>query len=662
MIDRLSDGLGDLPADVVGGNPHYLKIGIDDIAQETTDLDRVLAASLSDKCEGKTTLIFNSEYRTSAQGPKKEPADIQKQKDEVIQSARWMNMQNESGLKVEQYLERFADEGVLSHAEASSILAERPLHGQLYLDRNATGKCVDIRHASQKSVARQALWVVMAPGCELCNSRYGFCPESGKKLIANVPATKEELREASRHLMESGRILSDARIADWDDLKRAMSPPKSEIGDRVYPHASPVVEAAPPKMDARAQDDILRKVGSQKEKDNATIGETINAREILPIARAIGELLLKGTDLEIVRKEVERKFPDKMRIKSAIDFLHRNASSELLLTHMAAVPALYGGNCEKCRQFLHENGIRVAAVLPINQCVDCQRRKNLTHSCSLIGARILEDGVRDADVNQAIDELRVEGRLSSRQAQELKDNRDAGKRLNEAVRLSYNGEKKNRITESASESGKPNALVLSAQNFAIRENAVLWAVGALAKTATVTQIRKELSKVRADADQIICDAMATTKTVHAESLDTCTTDHYAFSNSGVIRSVKCDSCPYADELQCRRHGLIFSQVSMGDLDNGETSEAKEVLDYFKDTAVVAEIDPNSTNKTIDIKFPNEGASMVVDLGPSNAITNYQQIYDLLPQDIEIGSKKGGVPPLEVQGLGAAEGFDLSGMF
>jgi hypothetical protein len=633
--DGLSNGIvGDLSEDILGSQSEYLKISNESITHETPDLDRVLE-SLSDRRDGQTTLIPNTEYRASSQDSQREAVDVQRQKREVIRSARWMHMQNEPDEKVKRYLEKFSDEGLLSHAEVEAIKSETPFHGQLYLDRNTASKCVDVRHASRKSAARQALWVIMAPGCELCKTVHGFCPESGKKLVADIPATKQELREACRHLMECGRILSDAKINDWGDLKKAMSPPEpSEMWGRVYPHASPVVEKSLPKMDARAQDEILKKAESQRVKNDAIVREAINGPEIRRVARLIGELLLKGTDLDLVRKEVERKFPDAVLIKAAIEFLHRVASSELLLTRIVASPALYDGDCHKCRKFLHENSVKVAAVLPIKQCKDCLQKDNTTRSCSIIGARIMEDGPSEADVNQAIDELKVKGRLSLGQVRGLKTNTDPRKRLIEAVRLAYGGEGKTKSEELVSRPESKNSLTLTTESSADRENAVLWAVGALAEAATANQVKAALKKKQSDAEEVVNDALVAAKTFRADPLDACMDDKYS------------------------------SQDNMNQ-NNGETQEANAVREFFADSDLVVNVDADKTRKTIDIRFLNEGAEMTIDLGKNDslgAITNYEQLYDLLPQNVDIGPKKTGEPPLNVQGLGAAEGLDLSGIF
>jgi hypothetical protein len=502
----------------------------------------------------------------------------------------------------------------------------------------------------------------MASGCcEECQKLHGFCPESARKLISHIPATKSELDEAVRYLKERGRILSNLVINDWDDLRQAMLPQKTEIGERNYPYSPPVVEVSSPPADAKARDAILKMAACEKEKNDAAVGEVINRREILPIAQFIGELLLKnGSGINIINKEVEKRYPDKEQVKAAVQFLKTSVDPILLMTRLAIYPILFP-DCQKTRDFLRANSIKVANVFPMRACHDC--RNKINGVCSVIGIKVIENGISDEEANQAIDEMHTVGRLSSAQVRDLKGIPDHKKRLAEAVGVAFTqgGERTN--TKTSSECGSQNGLILSAENFANRQNAVLWAIDALSRTASVTQIRNELRKNRDDADRIVCDAMALLETVSADSLDACMDEKYLFaSNPRLIRGKKCRTCPHADDMQCRRHGLVFSQVRMEDQDNGETREAKEVLDYFKDTTVVADVDPNSANKSIEIKFPNEGASMVVDLGPSNAITNYQQIYDLLPQDIDIGSKKGGLPPLEVEGLGAAEGLDLSGIF
>jgi hypothetical protein len=304
------------------------------------------------------------------------------------------------------------------------------------------------------------------------------------------------------------------------------------------------------------------------------------------------------------------------------------------LTHIAALPALYDGDCQKCRQFLHEHGIKVAAVVPIKQCADCQQRNNVTRSCSLIGARIMEDGVSESDVNQAIDELKAKCRLSSGQVRELRTNTDAGKRLIQAVRLSYGAKGKTKPQESVSKSDSKDALTLATESFASRDDAVLWAVGAHSEAATANQVKDALRKKQINAEDVVNDALMAAKTVQADPLAAFMDDKYS------------------------------SQDNMNQ-NIGEIPEAKAVREFFADSDLVVNVYAEKTRKTIDIRFLNEGAEMTIDLGKndnSGMITNYEQLYEVLPKNVDIGPKKTGEAPLEVQGLGAAEGLDLSEIF
>jgi hypothetical protein len=558
-------------------------------------------------------------------------------------------MYNEPTLKVEQHLEGAINRGLLTPVEAAEILSERPLLGQLYLDRNVASKCSDIRKASQHPAARHTLWVVKGECCQVCEKN-GFCIEAGKKLIQNFRA-KSALMDACRHLMECGRIFPGEKIENWNDLRQAMLPSKTEIKERIYPYSPPIVEVPPLKVDAVAQDEILKQAGARKEKGNATILDAINAREILPIAQFIGELLLKnGSGINIIKSEVEKRFPDRERVKAAVEFLKINVDPVLLMTRLAIYPLLFQ-DCQKTKDFLRTNSIKVANVFPVRACQDC--RNKINGVCSLIGAKIVENGICDDEANQAIDELSTMGRLSSSQVRELKGIPDRMKRLVKAVGLAFSQGRKGINSKTTSTCGSPNGLIQSAGNFANRENSVLWAMDALAKTATVTQIRNKLN--RDDADQIVCDALASTSRVHADSLDTCLHDKYVFaSDARLVRADKCSACPHADQLQCRRHGLVFSLESVANETENVSPEAREVLSYFADSRMVADVDPDNTKKTIDIQFKNEGAEMTIDLGKqdtSGAITNYQQLYDFLGPNVEVGPKLGGVAPMEIQGLG-----------
>jgi hypothetical protein len=406
------------------------------------------------------------------------------------------------------------------------------------------------------------------------------------------------------------------------------------------------------KINAQAQDCFLKNAAFQKEKNDVAMKEAINMQNFFPIARYIAESLLKGTDFGIIKAEVEKKFPDKSQIKAAIDFLNRNANPELLVTNLTVAPALYD-SCEKCGQFLHNNGIKVATVCPIKKCATCFHRKNATGSCSLIGAPIMKDGVSNADVNQAIDELHVKGRLSSSQVRELKMKTDARERLNEAVRLSY--ETKNKAEKSA--------LTISFQNFATKENAILWVIDALSRAAAITQIKKLLRMKRHNADEIVNNAMAAVKTINADSLD-CVEEKYRFPSSPLlVRSEKCGGCNHAnDERLCRRHGLVFAQEYS--VNNGETPEAKEILNFYAGSEMIADVDQSPVRPGVDVQFWNPGWKMVVDVGSgdsSRAPDNYQEIFEYVEPIVEVDPVKASVLPLEIDGLGSGEGFDISGL-
>ena len=659
VIDSLGGGLGDLPEDVLGSQQRYLKIGGESIGYEAEELDQVLGQSWAERRAGQTALTPNNDL-PGVREQAREAVDPEKIKAEVVRQARWMIMLNEPTLKIEQHLERAMNDGLLTPVEAAEVRSEWPLLGRLYLDRTIASKCADIRKASQHRDARHALYLVMSGDCKECEKQYyGICPQSGRKLIAGVPAGKAELRESCRHLAERGRILSNANINDWNDLKLAMAPQKAEENSRIYPHASPVGPILSQRIDVQQQNTILNDAAIQKQQERDAVHQELDARTVVPVARKIAELLLTGTEWAVAREEVERLFPDNAVVKAAIAFLKRNSNPALLASHLAAFPSLYAGDCHECRDFLRTNCIKVACVFPTVACKDCKWRDNPTRSCSLIGASVLEKtGIGAEAVNHAIDEFRAKGRLVSSQAKGLKEIPDLLRRLSEAVRMAF----------ASTERIDPirvgrNALVGSADNFASKENLVIWAQDALSKAASVTEIKKELKRHRTDADQVACDALALTRTVHADSLDACLSEKYVFaSNAVLVPGEKCSACPHMDQLQCRRHGVAFSMENGPDETNSVSPEAREVLNYYADSHLVADVDPENTKKTIDIQFKNEGAQMTIDLGPSGAITNYQQLYDFLPQSIDISSKKGGAPPLEVQGLGAAEGFDLSGMF
>jgi hypothetical protein len=651
MIDSLSGGLGDLPADVIGSRQQaYLKFPNEtSIIQEETDLDRVLSGMSQTP---HMACIPNTEYRTRIQESPREPVDVQKQKAETVRAARWMIMHNEPTLKIEQQLEKAVNDGLLTPVEAAAVRSETLL-GRLYLDRNVASKCSDIRKASQHRDARHALYVVMsnAGDCKECEKQFnGICPESGRKLIAEVPAGKTELRESCRHMAERGRILSNANINDWNDLKLALAPQKAEENIRMYPHASPVGPILSQRIGAQQQNTILNEAAINKQQATDAVHQELDARTVVPVARKIAELLLKGTEWAVAREEVERIFPDKAVVDAAIAFLKKNSDPALLVSHLAAFPSLYG-DCQKCRDFLRTNSIRVANVFPTAACKDCKWRDNPTRSCSLIGARVLEKtGIGPEDVNQAIDEFRAEGRLASNQAKCLKEIPELRRRLSEAVRMAFTSTEKT----DPPRVGR-NAFIGSAANFASKENLVIWAQEALSRKASMAEIKKELKKHRTDAEQIACDALASMNTIHADSLDACLHDQYVFSsNARLVPANKCSTCPHADQMQCRRHGVAFSLGNGLNETDDVNLEAREILSYFADSNLVAEVDPDNTKKTIDIQFKNEGAEMTIDLGKndaSGAITNYQQLYDFLGPNVEVGPRMGGMAPMDIQGLG-----------
>jgi hypothetical protein len=267
----------------------------------------------------------------------------------------------------------------------------------------------------------------------------------------------------------------------------------------------------------------------------------------------------------------------------------------------------------------------------------------------------MKDRVSDAEVNQAIDELYVKGRLNSRQVRELKMKTDPRKRLHEAVRLSYHVERRNKVEKSA--------WILSAQNIATKYDAILWVIDALSRTAAITQIKKLLRIKYSDVDQIVNDAMAAMTTINADSLD-CVEEKYHFPSSPLlVRSEKCGSCPHAnDEQQCRRHRLVFAQEYS--VNSGETPEVKEILGYFEGSELIADVDPSPTKSSLDIQFWNPGWKLVVDAGSgdsSKALDNYQEIFEYVEPLVEVDAVKASVPPLEIEGLGSGEGFDISSL-
>ena len=280
---------------------------------------------------------------------------------------------------------------------------------------------------------------------------------------------------------------------------------------------------------------------------------------ILPIARFIGEGLLKARDSGVVRAETERKFPAES-IKVALEYLKAQADPLLLVTKMACFPAFYGGECEKCRDFLRENNIRVANVFPIEKCTDCKWRRNANRSCSLIGAKVLDGRALDMDdVNASIDELRVEGQLTASQVRDLTAIANPRERLGKAVRLSMD----DRGRKEASTCGtRENSLVLSTASFAGRENAVLWCRENLSNGATISQVRDAVARTRNDSDRIIEEALLGMETINASSIDRCLTENYTLKTGAVlVRSPKCNNCKNSDSTGCKKLGLIFSDAS-----------------------------------------------------------------------------------------------------
>jgi hypothetical protein len=246
----------------------------------------------------------------------------------------------------------------------------------------------------------------------------------------------------------------------------------------------------------------------------------------------------------------------------------------------------------------------------------------------------MEDGVSESDVNQAIDELKAKCRLNSGQVRELKMNTNAGKRLIEAVRLSYGAKGKTKPQESVSKSDSKKTSTLAIDSFASRDDAVLWAVGAHSEAATANQVKDALRKKQINAEDVVHDALEAAKTVQADPLAAFMDDKYS-SQDNMKRN------------------------------NGETPDVVAIREFYADSDIVVNLDEKKTRKTVDIRFLNEGAEMTIDLGKndsSDGITNYEQLYEALPKNVDIGPKKTGEPPLEVQGLGAAEGMDLSEIF
>ena len=658
MIDRLSSEIsGDLPEDLLGSQKGYLKLGAEDSVKfESTELDRVLG-SWTEAKEGKIALVPNKECWSQVQQQEPKTIDAQEQRKEIIRAARWMIMHHEPITKVVKYLQRNA--GVLSRADIAGILAERSALGEIYLDRNVTEKCLDVRKASQGSASRHAIFMVMAPCCAACKEKNGnVCPETGKRLIAGIPSTDKQLREATLHLMECGRIPSDVKISNWDDLKKAMAPHEVKTEVRMYPHASPVSSAPRLKINPDQQNAILREAAVRSKKTNEDVLNGIKAQAAIPIARRIAELLLTGTDWELARRLIDL-YPDKAAVRQALEFLKKHSDLALLATHLAAFPVLYEGNCESCKAFLKEKAIKIAGIVPIQACKDCRHRQNPARTCSLLGAKIFEKGIQAEEANRAIDELHMEGMLTIGQARDLRTILDPRKRLDAAVRLAFY--KPTRSAKRPERSHGPNALHLSAESFLNRANAVLWAAEALSRGATISQLEQRLEGKIKNAGYVISEAVSMTKTIHTDSLaassERCAEKSYIFApDARFILGSNCAGCSHSDALQCRRHGRFFVRQ---DLSKEETKEAKEILDFFSNSEIIVNVDPRSSKKSLDVSFENQGSEMIVEVGERQApINDFQKLFEEPEINVEPHPRTSCAAPLEIEGLGAGE-YDIS---
>ena len=656
MVEDLQGGMGTLPDDVLGSQQKFIKLKEEDIAQDNANMDSLME-SWAERNGGETCLVPNNEYIRGVS----EPQNTILGKEEIIKRARLMNMCNQPAMKVEQFLSEFIQQGKVSTEEALKIMRERPLHGQLYFDRHA-GSCNDLRTAAKNPQAKNAIWVIMAEDCAICKEKNGFCPSIGRLLIESAPESSggELLKEACKNLTAQGRIMSE--VNSWDDLRLALQPQDKEIIQRIYPHVAPSQKTSTSAIRALDKKAMLAEQAQKREENDNDVQRILLAREILPIVRFIGEDLLKGTDSGVVRAETERKFSAES-IEGALEYLKTQADPLLLVTHMACYPAFYEGECEKCRAFLRENDIHVANVFPIKKCTDCKWRMNANRSCSLIGAKVLDGRELDMDdVNASIDDLRVKGRLTASQVRDLKAMAGPRERLNKAVRLSMSGSGKKKDSIGAI---RENSLILSTASFAGRENAVLWCRENLSSGATISQVREAVARTRNDSDRIMEDALLGMETVRASSIDKCLTENYMFKTGAVlIKAEKCDkNCNNnVDAVGCKKCKLIFAGTSANYGDEIEESpEAREVRDFFADSAMDVQVRPPTEKSGLDIKIDNPGQGLVVDIHKNDeAIDNYEKLFEIAESVIEPDQQRTGAAPLDVTELGNS-GFDISAL-
>lgn len=651
MVENLQGGLGTLPDSLVGSSQKSMKLQDADIAHDNPSTD-TLMESWASRNGGEKCLLPNNEYLHGVPVPQNSGMEMEN-KAEIIRKARLMNMGNEPVTKVDQFLSEFIQKGVLSSEDCLKIFRERPLHGQIFFDRNV-GTCNDLRLASKNPQSKYAVWVVMADECKVCKQTHGFCPETGRRLVERQrsPETSGELlKETCKELLSRGRIM--AEVNSWEDLKRILLAQEKEMSQRSCTHAALISETSAPDITAHEKTKVLADAALRWKNDSDKVSQVVYAREVTPVARHIAELMLRKTDPAVLRREIERIYPDNDLVVAALAFIKDKTDPLLLTTRTAAFPILYD-TCELCRNFLHKQDIRVAYVHPIPKCSACHWRDNPQRLCSLIGASVLDHAIAMDVVDSAINELRADG-LTASQVRDLKAIANPRERLDKAVRMSMADSNKKKDSISAS---RQNSLVLSTASFAGRENAVQWCRENLSNGARISQVKEMVARTRNDPNRIVEDALLGMETIHASSIDRCMSDKYVFKPGAVIcKAEKCESCRNSDAIGCKKYGLIFSGASVAHQNTGETAEAEEIRNFFADSALVADVDPDSSRKIINIKFENEGAEMRVDLGPSGAITNYQQLYDFFPKDIDIGSKKAGLSPLDVQDLGQA--MDIS---
>ncbi len=659
----LGGGLGSLPNDLFGSDQKHLNFYVESVGHDTLDLDKFLEAMPDGKI-GKTGLIPNNEFLHGIRASEK-AVDKNDQKIEAIRIANWNNIMNEPVAKAKQHLENSVEKNFLTQTEASILLADRPFHGELYLDRNAVCKCSEVRKAAEKSAARHVLWIVSNSECELCKQKYGFCPETGKKLLANVPTTKTELKEAVKHLKERGKILSNSTINNWSDLRDAMSDKAKERESREYPHSVPVIKHKAESIDKQRIEVALKNTVMKNKKQSEDMQQEIADRKILPIARHLGELLLKGTGWAIARQEVNRLFPEKKLVQDAIAYIKKNADPALLVTHLAAFPSFYNGNCEMCRDFLRKNTLKVVTVFPITACADCHWRENALKTCSLIGAKIMENGVEMKDVDKAITELQVKGKLSSSQVKELNKITIPQKRLTEAVRLAYIDTKSDSKSLCEAAPVEQNAIVLSTANFALRENAVEWSREQLTAGATISQVKRSLACTINDAENVLQEAVQSLKSIHASSIDNCMAENkYVFCSGAImIKAKKCYNCKDCDTIGCKKHGLFFCDIPISDIKGSR--EATDILSYFEDSSLEIDVKPVLRENQLNFEIPNEGQGMVIETGDGRKEVreDLSKYFDGGEMTVDINPSFNGLGNLNVSGVASGgEAWDLSTFF